>query len=65
MLGSIVWICPLALGTSTDFLIGDGYGPSRTCRDFFDFEVEVEVRVEAKVGGYDGACKSRIHVIVP
>ena len=33
----------------------DGYGPSRTRGDFFDFEV----------GGDDGAYKGRIHVIVP
>ena len=36
-------------------LIWDGYGPSRTRGDFFDFEV----------GGHDGAYKGRIHVIVP
>ena len=30
MLGNITWICPLAPGTSTDVLIWDGYGPSRT-----------------------------------
>ena len=35
--------------------IWDGYGPSRTRGDFFDFEV----------GGHDGAYKGRIHVIVP
>ena len=35
--------------------IWDGYGPSRTRGDFFDF----------KVGGHDGAYKGRIHVIVP
>ena len=29
-LGDIVWICPLAPGTSTDVLIWDGYGPSHT-----------------------------------
>ena len=55
MLGNIIWICPLAPGTSTDVLIWDGYGPSRTRGDFFDFEV----------GGNDVACKGRIHVIVP
>ena len=55
MLGNIVWICPLAPGTSADVLIWDGYGPSRTRGDFFDFEV----------GGHDGAYKGRIHVIVP
>ena len=27
MLGNIVWICPLAPGTSADVLIWDGYGP--------------------------------------
>ena len=47
MLGNIVWICPLALGTSADVLIWDGYGPSCTRGDFFDFEV----------GGHDGAYK--------
>ena len=55
MLGNIIWICPLAPGTSADVLIWDGYGPSRTRGDFFDFEV----------GGHDGAHKGRIHVIVP
>ena len=55
MLGNIIWICPLAPGTSADALIWDGYGPSRTRGDFFDFEV----------GGHDGAYKGRIHVIVP
>ena len=28
MLGNIVWVCPLAPGTSADVLIWDGYGPS-------------------------------------
>ena len=55
MLGNIVRICPLASGTSADVLIWDGYGPSRTRGDFFDFEV----------GGHDGAYKGRVHVIVP
>ena len=55
MLGNIICICPLAPGTSTDVLIWDGYGPSRTRVDFFDFEV----------GGHDGAYKGQIHVIVP
>ena len=55
MLGNIVWICPLAPGTSADVLSWDGYGPSCTRGDFFDFEV----------GGHDGAYKGRIHVIVP
>ena len=54
MLGKIIWICPLAPRTSADVLIWDGYGPSRTLGDFFDFEV----------GGHDGAYKGRIHVIV-
>ena len=53
MLGNIIWI--LAPETSADVLIWDGYGPSRTRGDFFDFEV----------GGHDGAYKGRIHVIVP
>ena len=53
MLGDMIWICPLAPGTSVDVLIWDGYGPSRTRGDFFDFEV----------GGHDGAYKGRIHVI--
>ena len=39
MLGNMVWISPLALGTSADVLIWDVYGPSRTRGDFFDFEV--------------------------
>ena len=51
MLGNIIWICPLAPGTSADVLIWIGYGMG----DFFDFEV----------GGHDGAYKGRIHVIVP
>ena len=55
MLGNIIWICPLAPGTSADVLIWDGYGPSGTRGDFFDF----------KVGGNDGAYKGWIHVIVP
>ena len=54
MLGNIIWICPLAPGTSADVLIWDGYGPSHTRGDFFDFEV----------GGHDGAYKGRIHVIL-
>ena len=37
--GIIVWICPLAPGTSADVLIRDGCGPSHTRGDFFDFEV--------------------------
>ena len=53
MLGNIIWICPLAPGTSADVLIWDGNGPSRTRGDFFDFEV----------GGHDGAYKGLIHVI--
>ena len=40
----------MAPGTSADVLIWDGYGPSRTYGDFFDFEV----------GGHDGAFKGRI-----
>ena len=42
VLGNIVWICPLAHGTSTDVLIWDGYGASRTRGDFFDVEVARE-----------------------
>ena len=38
-----------------DVLIWDGYGPSHTRFDFFDFEV----------GGHDSAYKGGIHVIVP
>ena len=45
MLSNIVWICPLALGTSADVLICDGYGHSRTQDDFFDFEVGGHVDV--------------------
>ena len=45
MLDSIIWICPLVPGISADVLIWDGYGPSRTWGDFFDFEA----------GGHDGA----------
>ena len=47
LLSNIIWICPLAPGTSADVLIWDGSGPSRTRGDFFDFEV----------GGHDGAYK--------
>ena len=54
-LGNIVWICPLAPGTSADVLIWDGYGPSRTKGEFFDYEV----------GGHDGAYKGRLNVIAP
>ena len=39
ILGNIIWISPLAPGTSADVLNRDGYGPSRTRGDFFDFEV--------------------------
>ena len=39
MLGNIVWLCPLAPGTSADVLNWDGYGPSRTRGDFFYFGV--------------------------
>ena len=55
ILGNIVWICPLAPGTSADALIWDGYEPSRTRGDFFHFEV----------GSHDGAYKGRVHVSVP
>ena len=55
MLGNIIWICPLAPGTSADVLTWDGYGPSGTQGDFFALEV----------GGHDGAYRGRIHVIVP
>ena len=55
MLGNIIWIGPLAPGTSADVLIWGGYGPSRTRGYFFHFEV----------GGHDGGDKGRIHVIVP
>ena len=55
VLGNIVWICPLARGASVDVLIWDGYGPSPTRGDFFNFEV----------GAHDCAYKGRIHVIVP
>ena len=37
MSGNIIWICPLAPGTSSDVLIWDGCGPSRTRGHFFDF----------------------------
>ena len=55
LLDNIVWIRPLAPGTFADVLVWDGYGPSRTHGNFFDFEV----------GGHGGAYKGRIHVIVP
>ena len=54
-LGNIVWIRPLAPGTSADVLIWDGYGPSRTRAEFPDFEV----------WGHDGAYKGRLHVVAP
>ena len=38
---------PFGTGTPANVLIWDGYGPSRTRGDFFDFEV----------GGHDGAYK--------
>ena len=56
MLGNIVW-CPLAPGTSTDVLIWDGYGPSRTRGEFSALPLDA--------GGHDGAYKGRVHVIVP
>ena len=46
---------PLGPRDISNVLIWDGYGPSGTRGDFFDFEV----------GGHDGAYKGRIHVIVP
>ena len=55
MLSNILWICHLALGTSDDVLIWDGYGACCTRGDLFDFEV----------GGHDGVYKGRMHVIVP
>ena len=55
MLSNILWICLLALGTSDDVLIWDGYGACCTRGDLFDFEV----------GGHDGVYKGRMHVIVP
>ena len=56
--GGLAWIKPskkdMAV-TFSYFLNWDGYGPSRTRGDFFDFQF----------GGHDGAYKGRIHVIVP
>ena len=45
MLGNIVSFCALVPGKCVDFLVRDGYGPSRIRGDFFDFVV----------GGHDGA----------
>ena len=51
---TLVW--PLELGLRTPTLrCGHLSGPSRTRKEFFDFEV----------GGHDGAYKGRVHVIVP
>ena len=55
LLENNVWICRLALGTSADELLWDGYAPFFTRGDFFDFEV----------CGHDGAYKGHVHVIVP
>ena len=51
---ALVW--PLELGLRTPTLqCGHLSGPSRTRRGVFGFEV----------GGHDGACKGRAHVVVP
>ena len=54
MLGNIGWICPLAPGTSVDVLIWDGYGPSRTRGDLFNFEA-MTVLIKA---GFMSLCHS-------
>ena len=54
-LGNIVWICDLMPGASTDVMIWDEHGPSRTHGQLFDFEI----------GAYDGAYKGRLHSAIP
>ena len=54
MLVTLYGFAPWPPGHQQSVLIWDGYGPSRTQGDFFDFEV----------GGHDGAYKGRIHDIV-
>ena len=51
-LGNIVWICPLAPGTSADVLIWDRKGPERVTGHYMDYEI----------GSMDGAYKGRLHV---
>ena len=50
--GNIVWICPLAPGTSADVLIWDREGPKRSKGHYMDYEI----------GSMDGAYKGRLHV---
>ena len=38
-LGNIIWICPLAPGTSVDVLIWDREGPKRAKGHFLDYEI--------------------------
>ena len=54
-LGNIVWICPLALGTSAGVLIWDREGPKRSKGHYMDYEI----------GSMDGAYKGRLHVAWP
>lgn len=54
-LGNIVWICPLAPGTSSDVLIRDREGPSRVKGQFIDYQF----------GAHDGAYKGQVHVVCP
>ena len=54
-LGNIVWICPLAPGTSEDVLILDRVGPKRSKGHYMDYEI----------GSMDGAYKVRLHVAWP
>ena len=54
-LGNIVWICPLALGTSADLLIWDREGPKRSKGHYMDYGI----------GSMDGAYKGRLHVAWP
>ena len=54
-LGNIVWICPLAPGTSADVLIWDREGPKRVKGHYMDYEI----------GSMDGAYKGRLHVAWP
>ena len=54
-LGNIVWICPLAPGTSADVLIWDREGPKKVKGHYMDYEI----------GSMDGAYKGRLHVAWP
>ena len=42
-LGNIVWICPLAPGTSADVLIWDREGPKRVKGHYMDYEIGMAI----------------------